>query len=80
MYLKCFWISFLVKICFFLDLESAVECDRVLQGGTRVFDGRLIILRKWTEKTGLERDLLSVFPLWIRFPHLPIKLLALKNY
>lgn len=36
----------------------------------RIFDGRLIILKRWSENIGVERELLSTVPVWIRFPSL----------
>ena len=42
-------------------------------GGTWLFDGRLIILKKWTACTSLDRDLLSSVPGWLRIPSLHMK-------
>ena len=50
-----------------------MECNRVLQSGPWLFDGRLVILKQWTADIGLERDLLSSIPVWIRFPSLHLK-------
>jgi len=36
----------------------------------------LIILKKWDEKIGLARDLLTSVPIWIRLPSLHLKLWA----
>ncbi|XP_020272316.1 uncharacterized protein LOC109847499 [Asparagus officinalis] len=59
---------------FFFKFGSNEEMNRVLNGGPWLFDGRLIILKKWTENSGLERELLSTVPVWIRFPSLHLKL------
>jgi len=45
-----------------------------LHGGSWLFDGRLIILKQWTEHIGPERDLLLVVPVWVRFLGLHLKL------
>lgn len=49
------------------------DCDRILDGHWH-FDSRIMILIRWKEKAGLERDLLSSVPLWISFPALPLRL------
>ena len=59
---------------FFFKFGDAVECDRILQIGPWIFDGRLIVLKKWTEQIGLERDLISSVPIWVCFPSLHLKL------
>jgi len=41
--------------------------------GPWLFDDRLIILKKWSANTGLDRDLLSTVPVWVRFPSLQLK-------
>ena len=50
------------------------ECTRLLEGGPWLFDGRLIVLRRWSKSLELERDLFSSVPVGIRFPYLPLKL------
>jgi len=59
---------------FFFKFGSKDECDRVLNQGPWLFDGRLIILKSWSENIALERDLLSSIPIWVRFPNLHLKL------
>ncbi|XP_020250145.1 uncharacterized protein LOC109827551 [Asparagus officinalis] len=59
---------------FFFKFGSSEEMNRVLNGGPWLFDGRLIILKQWSENIGLERDLLTTEPVWIRFPSLHLKL------
>jgi hypothetical protein len=59
---------------FFFKFGSKDECDRVLNEGPWLFDGRLIILKPWSPNIGLERDILSTVPVWIRFPSLHLKL------
>ena len=54
--------------CFFFIFGLQENCDRVLHGPWH-FDGRLIMLKTWSEKAGLERDLLSTVPIWIRSLH-----------
>jgi len=58
---------------FFFKFGSEEECNRVLEEGPWLFDGRLVILKKWSAQVGLDRDLLSAFPVWIRFPSLHLK-------
>ena len=58
---------------FFFKFGSKEECTRVLQTGPWLFDGRLIILKQWRPEIGLERDLHSSVPIWIRFPYLHLK-------
>jgi len=58
---------------FFFKFETKSESGRILHGGTWLFDGRLIILKRWTESTNLERDLLLSIPVWVRFPSLHLK-------
>ena len=58
---------------FFFKFSNAEECERVLHGVSWLFDGQLIILKKWTEKIKLERDLMSTMPVWIRFLSLHLK-------
>jgi len=59
---------------FFFKFGTKEECDRILQSGPWLFDGRLIILKNWSEDIGLERDLLSTLPVWMHFPSLHLKL------
>ena len=51
----------------------------VLQTGPWLFDGRLIILKQWSTDSGLDRDLLSSVPVWIRFPNLHLKFWSQNN-
>ena len=55
---------------FFFKFGDEDECNRILQSGPWLFDGRLIILKRWTEGIELERDL----SVPIRLPSLPLKL------
>ena len=57
-----------------LGIARGKECDRILQTGPWLFDGRLIVLKKWTDQVGLERDLLSSVLVWVRFLALHLKL------
>jgi len=59
---------------FFFKFGDEQKCDRVLQTRPWLFDGRLIVLKKWTEKTCLDGDLLSSVPIWVQFPSLHLKL------
>ncbi|XP_020251080.1 uncharacterized protein LOC109828511 [Asparagus officinalis] len=59
---------------FFFKFGSNEELNRVLNGGPWLFDGRLIILKKWSENIDLERELLTSVPVWIRLPSLHLKL------
>ncbi|XP_020243286.1 uncharacterized protein LOC109821513 [Asparagus officinalis] len=59
---------------FFFKFGCKEELNRVLNGGPWLFDGRLIILKKWSENIGLERELLNSVPVWIRLPSLHLKL------
>ena len=59
---------------FFFKFGDSDECDRILQTGPWLFDGRLIVLKKWNEHIGLERDLQSSVPIWVHFPSLHLKL------
>jgi len=54
----------------FFRFGTKEECNCVLQTGPWLFDGCLIILKQWSPDIGLERDLLSVVPVWVRFPSL----------
>jgi len=47
---------------FFFKFGTSEECDRILHGGPWLFDGRLTILKRWSESTSLERDLLNSIP------------------
>ena len=58
----------------FFKFGDEGECNHILQSGPWLFDGRLIVLKKWNEEVGLERDFLSSVPVWIRFPGLHLKL------
>jgi len=58
---------------FFLKFGSKDECDRTLHEGPWLFDGRLIILKRWNESTALEKDILSSIRVWVRFPSLHLK-------
>jgi len=49
------------------------KCNRVLQAGPWLFDGRLIIIKHCSPDSGLERDVLTSAPVWIRFPALHLK-------
>jgi len=57
---------------FFFKFGSE-QCARVLHEGPWQFDGRLIILKQWSESIGLDRDLLSSILVWVRFPSLHLK-------
>lgn len=59
---------------FFFKFGNKEEFERILNEGPWLFDGRLIILKPWSENIGLERDLLSSVPVWIRLPSLHLKL------
>lgn len=59
---------------FFFKFGTKEECDRVLNEGPWLFDGRLIILKPWSPTIGLERDILTTVPVWVRFPSLHLKL------
>jgi len=58
---------------FFVRFGSGEECQRILQTGPWLFDGRLIILKQWTQFIGLERYLLSSIPICVCFPSLHLK-------
>jgi len=58
---------------FFFKFGSQEECQCILQGGPWLFDGRLIILKQWTEHLGLDRYILSSIPVCVRFPSPPLK-------
>lgn len=58
---------------FFFKFGSKDECNRVLQAGPWLFDGRLIIIKHCSPDSGLERDVLTSAPVWIRFPALHLK-------
>lgn len=58
--------------------SEASDCERVLDGGPWLFDGGLMVIRKWDKEVGLERDLLSSIPIWIRLPAMDVKLLSKK--
>ena len=62
----------------FFRFETKSECDRILYGGPWLFDGRLIILKRWSESSSPERDLLSSLPVWVRFPFLHLKFWSQK--
>ena len=51
---------------FSFKFGNSEECDLSLQIGPWLFDGHLIVLKKWTEQVELERDLLSSVPVWVR--------------
>lgn len=59
---------------FFFKFSLKEGCDRILHEGPWLFDDRLIILKPLSEHIGLERDLLSSIPVWVRFPNLHLKL------
>jgi len=48
---------------FLFKFDSEEEC-REDRG---CVDGRLIILKKWTQNIDFDRDLLSSVPVWVRF-------------
>lgn len=56
---------------FLFHFGSGDDCDRILQGGPWLFDGRLIVLRLWEADAILERDLFTSVPVRIRPPALP---------
>ena len=60
--------------CFLFKFGDEAECERILRNGPWLFDGRHIVLKKWTTHIGLERDLLSSVPIWVCFPSLHLKL------
>ena len=66
----------LEKNGFFLKFSTKDECSRILQAGPWLFDGRVIILKQWLPDIGLERELLSLVPVWVRFPSLHLKFLS----
>src|SRR5436189_1845083 len=43
-----------------------------------MYDGCLLILKKWSPSSTFDRDLLSSLPLWIRIPSLPLKIWSNK--
>lgn len=62
------------NVFFFFKFSLKEGCDRILHEDPWLFDGRLIILKPLFEHIGLERDLLSSIPVWVRFPNLHLKL------
>lgn len=54
-------------------LES--DCQKVLDGSPYFFDGRIMITKKCSRDLKLDRDILTLVPLWIRFHNIPIRLL-----
>lgn len=63
---------------FFFKFSLGEDCNRVLQDGPWHFDGRLIVLRKWSAEVGLTRDLLSSVPVWVKFLKLHLSLWSRK--
>jgi len=63
---------------FFFKFGMKEDCVSVLHEEPWHFDGRLIIPKRWNEKLGMERDLLSSIPVWIKFPSLPLCLWSEK--
>lgn len=59
---------------FFFKFGSREEYERILHEGPWLFDGRLVILKPWSEDIGLDRNLSSTIPVWVRFPNLHLKL------
>ena len=58
---------------FFFKFGTKEECNRILQTGPWLFDGRLISLKQWSPDLGSEMDLLASVPVWIRLPGLYLK-------
>ena len=58
---------------FFFKFGFEEECAWLLHQGPWLFDGRLTILKQWSESTGLDRDLLASVPMWVRFSSLHLK-------
>jgi len=54
--------------CYLSRFGTKDESQRVLQTGPWLFDGRLIILKQWSQDIRLERNLLTSIPVWVRFP------------
>ena len=53
---------------FFFKFGDSNECDRVLQSGPWLFDGGLIVLKKWSEDRGLKEIFYPLFQFGFVFP------------
>lgn len=57
---------------FLFKFNLAEDVRKVLEGGPYLFDSRLLILQLWNRHVGLEHDVFSSLPIWIRFPNLRV--------
>lgn len=59
---------------FIFKFHDPIDCQKVTSEGPWMYDGRLLILKKWSPASTFDRDVLSSLPLWIRIPSLPLKI------
>jgi hypothetical protein len=55
---------------YLVQFELAEDCNKILEGGPWMMDGKFIIMKKWNSSIKYEKDLLLSIPIWVKFPNL----------
>jgi hypothetical protein len=55
---------------YLVQFELEEDCNKILDGGPWLMDGKFIIMKKWNSTIKYEKDLLLSIPIWVRFPNL----------
>lgn len=61
---------------FIIRLSNPSDCDKTINGGPYFSNSKLIILKKWSNKVKMDKDLLSTEHIWIRLPNLAFSVIA----
>nr|GEU44599.1 hypothetical protein [Tanacetum cinerariifolium] len=58
---------------FFYKLDTRVGLESILEGGPWMIPNSPIILKKWSMKTGLQKEKLTRIPIWVKLHDVPIQ-------
>lgn len=59
---------------FIINFAVEREYEKTISGGPYFINGKLIILKRWNNKIAFNKNLLNIFPIWIRPPEPSLKL------
>lgn len=58
---------------FFFKFSCKEDCAKVLVGGSWLFDGQPIILKRWRSDIKFDRDLFTSLLVWVRIPRFQVQ-------
>lgn len=59
---------------FVINFKESKDIDIIIKNGPYCYDGRLIILRRWSSDLKMDRDLLTTMQIYVRLPSVNIML------